>query len=70
MLIQFSGYLSVGLLLVAFVSSAPAQTKTEPRKSGDAVQSDRSASGSSTNQYSDRDRRAGWEKGSKNWNER
>jgi CRISPR/Cas system-associated protein Cas5 (RAMP superfamily) len=63
MLIQFYKYLSVALLLAVAVSSAPAQTTTEPRKSGEAVQRDRSASGSGANQYSDRDRRASWEKG-------
>jgi len=71
MLTQICKYASLGVLLGLFVVSAHAQTKSEPGKStdtaprdrsaGDAVDRDRSATGA--NQYSDRDRRAGWEKG-------
>lgn len=60
---QLCKYSAVGLLVAAFVSAAHAQTTTEPRKGGDAVQRDRGAPGSGNSQYSDRDRRAGWEKG-------
>ena len=59
--IQFYKYSSLALLLAGAVSSAPAQTTPEPRKSGEAVR-DGNVSGPAGNQYSDRDRRAGWEK--------
>ena len=71
MFTQICKHASLGVLLALFVVSAHAQTKSEPRKStdtaprdrsaGDAVDRDRSPTGA--NQYSDRDRRAGWEKG-------
>jgi hypothetical protein len=63
MLIQLCKYLTLGLLLAVAAANARAQTTTESRKSGEAVQRDRNASGTGANQYSDRDRRAGWEKG-------
>jgi hypothetical protein len=63
MFIQFCKYSGLAVFLTVLVAPAQAQTTTEPRKSGDAVQRDRGASGSSVNQYSDRDRKAGWEKG-------
>jgi hypothetical protein len=47
---------------MVFVSTAHAQT-SEPRKSGDGVERDRRATANGNSQYSDRDRRAGWEKG-------
>jgi hypothetical protein len=64
MFTQICKYASLGALLTLFVASAHAQTKstdTAPRdrSAGDTV--DRSPTGA--NQYSDRDRRAGWEKG-------
>jgi hypothetical protein len=71
MFIQICKYASLGVLLALFVVGAHAQTKSEPRKSTDTAPRDRSAgdtldrdrSPAGTNQYSDRDRRAGWEKG-------
>jgi hypothetical protein len=57
MFTQVCKYSSVGLLLAVFVATAAAQT-TE-RKAGD----DRSASATGSSQYSDRDRKAGWDKG-------
>jgi hypothetical protein len=62
MYIQRCKYSVLVFLIAMLVSTAQAQTTTE-RKSGDAVQRDRSASEKGANQYSDRDRRAGWEKG-------
>jgi hypothetical protein len=63
MFIQLCKYSSLGLFLGVFISTAQAQTTTEPRKGADSIERDRGASKSGSNQYSDRDRRAGWEKG-------
>jgi hypothetical protein len=52
-------YASLTLLLAVCVGAAQAQTAPEPRRGDNKIESDRSA----PNQYSDRDRRAGWEKG-------
>lgn len=62
MLTQVCKFSSLGLLLAVFLSTAQAQT-TEPRKGGNGVERDRSTSPTGNSQYSDRDRKAGWDKG-------